>query len=115
MIFLKQLADFRFVVPPNVFDALERSRVTEDDAVVEADGDDVAIVVTWPLTPDEMSAWRRYPDVFFGTVSSSNLQTQDPLELYDFFLRTYSQSSRENLLKFMAEWPDLEDMLMLPQ
>lgn len=67
------------------------------------------------LTPDEMSAWRRYPDVFFGTVSSSYLQIQDPLELYDFFLRTYSQSSRESLLKFMAEWPDLEDMQRLEQ
>lgn len=100
---------------PAVLDAATVDEPKQQAICAMRFGDDVAIVVTWPLTPDEMSAWRRYPDVFFGTVSSSNLRTQDPLELYDFFLRTYSQSSRENLLKFMAEWPDLEDMQRLEQ
>lgn len=63
-----------------------------------------------PLAADELAAYRRHPDTFFGVTKQQTTRIDDPLELFDFFSATYRQSSREKLLEFMAGWPDVEEL-----
>jgi hypothetical protein len=44
---------------------------------------------------------------------SKNLKT--PLDAFDFFFETYSQTSREKLLEFMSVWPNISTLQNLPQ
>ena len=77
--------------------------------------DGKAAIYTWPLSDVEIAAWRKHPDTFFGEVSQRNTKADGPLELYDFFLNGYRQTSRERLLELLAGVPDLADLHQLDQ
>ena len=77
------------------------------------DGD--RVMVTCPLTPTEVAAYSRHPDTFFGTYSPASRQAKDPLDLYDFFFESYSRSSRDRLLAFMKDHPDIDSLSGLSQ
>lgn len=103
---------------PNA-DGTEVVGVLTDATVLESEStaygtyrlaDGRSIIVTAPLTPDELTAYRRHPDTFFGITKQQAKRIDDPLELFDFFFATYRQSSREKLLEFMAGWPDIEEL-----
>jgi hypothetical protein len=73
------------------------------------------VVCTSPLTDSELAAYRRSPDTFFGVVKKVRAEIEEPLDCYDFFWETYSQSTRERLLEFMAGWPDYALLAILEQ
>jgi hypothetical protein len=70
---------------------------------------------TAPLTPNEMMAWSRHPDTFFGDLRPKNQTARTVLDLYDFFQRTNEKLSREQLLRHMSEWPDQDRLAALSQ
>ena len=74
-----------------------------------------SITCTVPLSDDELAAYRRSPDTFFGIVRQVPKASKTPLDLYDFFFDTYSHSSRENLREFMASWPNFGSLKDLAQ
>lgn len=76
---------------------------------------DEAIIGTVPLTPEELAAYRRHPDTFFGIDVGSPRKAETPLELFDFFLDSYQKSPRDRLLEFMSNHPDIEELKALPQ
>ena len=78
-----------------------------------ADGENIFCSV--PLTDAEMSAYARSPETFFGTVKRVARGIKEPLEAFDFVYGTYSKSTREKLLEFMAEWPQIEELRKLGQ
>ena len=61
-----------------------------------------------PMTDEELLAYTRQPDSFFGIPLQQGRQAKDPLELYDFFYESYKRSPRDRLLEFMRERPDFE-------
>jgi hypothetical protein len=61
-----------------------------------------------------MAAWRKHPDTFFGEVSR-NHKSESALDFYDFLFATYSKSSKEKLLEFMAAWPQASELPKLSQ
>lgn len=69
---------------------------------------------TMDMTEDELKAYEKNPDTFFG-VYNPNKKCKDALDLYDFFLESYQNSTKENLLKFMKTHPDYEKLQSLPQ
>ncbi len=77
--------------------------------------DDKAVIYNFPLTEEEMAAWARYPDVFFGQVGQRKTKVDTPMELFDFFHSSYRETPRDRLLSFMSDWPDLEAMRSLDQ
>jgi hypothetical protein len=77
--------------------------------------DGKSAIYTWTLSDDEMAAWRRHPDTFFGEVGQRNTKLKDPLDLYDFFLEAYRQTPRERLLELLAGAPDMEKLRELDQ
>ena len=73
------------------------------------------ILCTVPLTDAEMGAYARSPETFFGTLKQVSKGIKSPLEAFDFVYATYSRSTREKLLEFMAEWPQIEELRKLGQ
>jgi hypothetical protein len=63
-------------------------------------------ILSWPLSDAEMAAWKRHPDTFFGVVGQRKQKAADPLELYDFFLGSYSQTPKVRLLELLDGAPD---------
>jgi hypothetical protein len=70
---------------------------------------------TVPLSDAEMAAYARSPETFFGTLKHVSKGIKEPLEAFDFVYETYSKSTREKLLEFMAGWPKIEHMRKLDQ
>ena len=69
-----------------------------------------SIIGTYPMTDEELSAYKKHPDTFFGIYQPVGKETKDPMELFDFFYRTYSQTPKEKLLDFMKSHPDNEKL-----
>lgn len=74
-----------------------------------------SIICTWPLSDLEMAAWRRHPDTFFGELGQRTTKVDTPLELYDFFFKSYRDTPKERLLEFMVEAPDYAELAKLDQ
>lgn len=72
-------------------------------------------IFTCPISDEEIEAYRKYPDTFFGIPRHQGRKIGDPLELYDFFYNTYSKSSKEKLLEFMSGWSNFSDIQGLNQ
>jgi hypothetical protein len=56
--------------------------------------------VIWqvPLSDDEISAWRRYPETFLGELRPPHGSVSNLLELYDFFLSSLNNTSKQSIL-----------------
>lgn len=66
------------------------------------------------LSDAELAAWRRHPDTFFGKVSR-NRKSETVLGLYDFFMETYTKTSKAKLLEFLAGAQDIEYLATFDQ
>ena len=73
---------------------------------VTFDGSDKSVIQTFPLSQEELNAYRRHPDTFFGVPSHRKTEAKSPLDLYDFFLASYRHTTKEKLLEFMKTWPN---------
>ncbi|MFA7256207.1 MAG: hypothetical protein WC047_01345 [Kiritimatiellales bacterium] len=73
------------------------------------------IIATCPLTDDELKAYRRHPDTFFGVYRPTGKKTENPVEIFHEFHNVYKTSSREKLLEFMKGAPNIGALRKLPQ
>jgi hypothetical protein len=73
------------------------------------------IIATCPLTEDELAAYQKYPDTFFGVYREQGRKAETPLDLFDFFFETYKHTTKEKLLEFLKEHPDIEQLKRLDQ
>ncbi len=69
-----------------------------------------SIIVTCDLSPEELSAYRRHPDTFFGVHRQQGKRVQSPLEFFDCLFETYSKTPKEKLLEFMKDHPDIAEL-----
>jgi hypothetical protein len=74
-----------------------------------------SVMVNVPMSDSELQAYERFPDTFFGVLTSAPGAQQSPLELYDFLFANYKQTSKERLLEFMVDAPDLDHLKTLSQ
>lgn len=72
-------------------------------------------ICTMPLSEEELAAWRRHSDTFFGILGQRHTRADSPMELYDFFHISFKRSSKEQLLEAMASAPDFEQLAKLDQ
>lgn len=77
--------------------------------MVVQSGDD-SLMYRGKLTDDELSAYRRHPETFFGGDDDRHVpkQAETPFDLFLFFLNGYRETTREQLLEFMREHSDQE-------
>ena len=76
--------------------------------------DGKSVLCTNDLTEEEMGAYGRYPDTFFGVHRKRWNTGGDPLKLYDFFRYVYRDASREQLLSQLGSHADFEQLKDLP-
>ncbi|MBZ0070807.1 MAG: SEC-C domain-containing protein [Gammaproteobacteria bacterium] len=72
-----------------------------------------SVIGTVRLSPEELAAYKRHPDTFFGIEIKAGRKAQTPLELFDFFMDGYRETPRERLLEFMANRPDFDELKKL--
>jgi len=65
------------------------------------------------MSDEEVIAYQKYPDTFFGIPLNQSGEAKDPMELFDFFHNTYKNTPREKLLEFMTNASDLEALKKL--
>lgn len=112
----------RYMVPDH--DGVERPAEVTAATVLEAErvaycgvtfDDGRSAIYTMPLSTEELAAWRRHPDTFFGIVGQRSTHANSALELYDFFYESFRRESKERLLEAMANAPDFEQLAKLDQ
>lgn len=70
---------------------------------------------TVPLSDEELTAWRRHPDTFFGVLSQRSTRAETPLELYDFLHESFKRMSKDDLLNAIADAPDFATLAQMDQ
>lgn len=107
----------RIEVADGVFVTLQSGIVVEPEKkayLVVADDEDQGHIMTAELSDAEMAAYKSHPETFFGRVVPVSKNTEDPMDLYDFFYDSYKETPREKLLEFMDGASDMEELMKLP-
>lgn len=73
------------------------------------------VICKFDLSDDEMQAWQRHPETFFGELQPHHPPADTPKDVFDFFANVYAETPKDKLLEFMAEHPDIEELRGLPQ
>ncbi len=68
---------------------------------------------TNPISDEELQAYRKYPDTFFGVSLNHSKEAKEPMDLFDFFFNSYKQTPPEKILEFMKNSPDIEELKKL--
>jgi hypothetical protein len=63
--------------------------------------DGPTVIVSMPITDDELNIYRESPETFFGKYEPDG-RINHPVELYDWLLSVYRHTSRERLLQWLA-------------
>lgn len=69
-----------------------------------------SVVVLCPLTKDELSAYQKHPDTFFGVFKPQGRRAKTPLEFFDFLYEVYQKTPKQKLLEFLKDHPDFEKL-----
>lgn len=77
--------------------------------------DGKGLLLRQSLTADQLEDYKRFPDVFFGEESGSGGGIDDPLDFFEWLLKTYSRTPKDKLLKFMSSDPNAATLVHLPQ
>ena len=77
--------------------------------------DDKTIIVTHEMSDLELQVYRRYRDTFFGVHKQHGDEANDPLDLYDFFYGVYRKTSKQKLLEFLNDHPELSEFKEMTQ
>lgn len=78
--------------------------------LVVADQNDQGHIVTVELSNAELAAYKSHPDTFFNRVVPVSEDSDDPLDLYEFFINGYKETPREKLLELMGGRSDLKKL-----
>jgi hypothetical protein len=113
----KMIIGHTYMVPDGSGDEVEG--VLEDAVVLESEGriygtyrltDGRRINCSNPMTPEEKRDYKQDPDNFFGVYKPIAKQVKNFEDAYNFLWATYSKSTKEKLLEFMANAPNIEEL-----
>ena len=102
-------------VPAKLLSAVVMQKEQKITGVYRLHDGTATIMCQVPLSAAEMELYYQSPGTFFGEVDRNKESSEHPLELFDFFFETYSNSTRENLLKWMANSGDYDRLEKLSQ
>jgi hypothetical protein len=80
--------------------------------------DKKSLILRKAITDEELDDYKNYPEGFFGSMRqtrANKIEDDNPYELFKWFHKTYKNSSREKLLDFMKNRPDLDKLKKLSQ
>lgn len=108
----------RLEVAGGVFVTLRSGAVAEQEKkayLVVSDDNGNGHIMTAELSDAEIAAYRSHPETFFGRITQVPKKTEDPMDLYTFFLDSFKKTPRERLLELMGEAPDIEELKKLSE
>ncbi len=73
------------------------------------------LILRQPLTPEQLEDYKRYGSLFLGEENRNGSGIEDPLEFFEWLLKTYSKTPKEKLLDFMSGDPNSAALAVLPQ
>lgn len=112
----------KYIVPDETGN--EIAGIMEEGAVVESEKtaygifkleDGRRVIVTIPLSDEEISVYREFPDTFFGVYKQTTRKPRDDIDLYDMLFETYKETPRELFLDWFANAEDFSELQTLPQ
>jgi len=68
---------------------------------------------TMPLSDDELAAWRKRPDTFFGVVGQNTKPLSGAIDTYDFYHGSCKGATKEALLEAMKDAADIQYLATL--
>lgn len=107
-----------YPLPDGHLGVLEEATVVEQwkqAACFMRRADGTRIIVNIDLSEDELDAWKRHPDTFFGEFRPHHPPAKNAMDLYEFFHSSYLNTPKERLLEFMAHHHNIAELRELPQ
>ena len=80
-------------------------------AIVDPNGN--SSLVKEPMSSDELADYRAHKDSYFGRVRPVARKTEDPFELFEWFVESHSPITHEQMLNNLAGSPDVEALCAL--
>jgi hypothetical protein len=77
--------------------------------------DGTHVICTNPLSDAEMAAYTRSPQTFFGIIKDVSHEINEPMDAFDFFWGSHSETPKEKLIEFTSNWPDAAALRQLEQ
>lgn len=72
-------------------------------------------ICSTPISDDELIAYQKNKDTFFGVHINQGKKSDDPIEFFDSLYSVYKNTDREKLLSFMKNFPDYKILETLSQ
>ena len=105
-------------LPDGQVGVLEEATVVEEwkqAACFMRRADGTRVMINIDLSEDELDAWKRHPDTFFGELRPHHPPAKNAMDLYEFFHSSYSNTPKEKLLEFMAHNQSIAELRKLTQ
>ena len=65
-------------------------------------------IITKPMSDEELEDYNNHPEAFFGKVQHVGKTTEDPYELFEFFISTYKETPKSCMLELFKEVQDID-------
>jgi len=78
-------------------------------------GTNTGHILKHPISDIELEDYERHPDTFFGVIHPQGKNTDEPYDLFEWMLDSYSKTPKERLLEFMNNRKDIEQLKLLTQ
>lgn len=105
-------------LPDGQVGVLEEATVVEEwkqAACFMRRADGTRVMINIDLSEDELDAWKRHPDTFFGELRPHHPPAKNAMDLYEFFHSSYSNTPKEKLLEFMAHNQSIAELRKFTQ
>lgn len=72
-------------------------------------------ILTKPMTEDELIDYKNHPEAFFGKIQRPPKKTEEPYDLFEFFVDSYRKTPKERLLEIVKDAPDFDALIKMEQ
>lgn len=70
-----------------------------------------SIIADSPISDEELQAYQRYPETFFGICKQNSQRKKDPVQLFNWLMDCYGKTDRAKLLEFMKGHSDYNQLI----
>lgn len=68
------------------------------------------VICSCPMSDEELRAYKRHPETFFGIIKEKPKNIKDPVELFHRVYNNYKHTPKYKLLEFMKDHSDIETL-----
>lgn len=69
-----------------------------------------SLIMTKEMSDIELADYRKHPEAFWGTIQEPPRKTNNTYELFEFFMDSYRNTSKERILELMEKAPDIDSL-----